>query len=76
MICELTINLVTDIRKDQNLLGLDRPTSMFDFGDFDSFSGYHTYELLIFIFMGVLGGILGAIFNNQTKDLALWRKMR
>jgi len=37
MVTELTINLVTDMRNDQNLLGLDRPTSMFDFGDFDRY---------------------------------------
>ena len=71
---ELTINIITGMTKGgSSLLGLDRPTSMFEFGDFTSFNGYHTYELIVFMFVGVAGGLLGAIFNHCTNRLAVMR---
>ena len=74
MMTELTINIITGMTKGgSSLLGLDRPTSMFEFGDFTSFNGYHTYELIVFMFVGVAGGLLGAIFNHCTNRLAVMR---
>lgn len=74
MITELTINLLTSgVAKSKSILGLDQPASMFDFGSFNTFQGYHTYELLIFICLGALGGVLGAFFNHVNKRITLFR---
>jgi chloride channel 7 len=75
MMTELTINIITGLTSGgSSLLGLDRPTSMFEFGDFTSFEGYHTYELIVFMSMGVAGGLLGALFNHYTIKLAVKRR--
>jgi len=81
MITELTINLITQSsaaggNSRKSILGLDQPTSMFDFGAFNSFNGYHTYELIIFLLIGVLGGVLGSGFNYFVKCLVLFRRER
>ena len=74
MMTELTINIISGMTTGKStLLGLDRPTSMFEFGDFTSFTGYHTYELFVFVLMGVAGGLLGAFFNHYTNRLAMKR---
>jgi chloride channel 7 len=73
MMTELTINLVTGIvngARQSGGLGVETTTSMFDFGSFDNFEGYHIYELFIFMLMGVCGGCIGAWFNHYTLDLA------
>ena len=78
MVTELTINLLTSgvTIRNKNVLGLDQSVSMFDFGSFSTFNGYHTYELLLFIVMGVLGGVLGAGFNYSVRRLLLFRRAR
>lgn len=48
----------------------------FQFGSFDTFLGYRTYELLIFTTMGVLGGLMGALFNNINKRMTIFRMER
>ena len=78
MVTELTINLLTSgvVRADKGALGLDQSVSMFDFGSFSAFQGYHTYELLIFIGMGMLGGTVGALFNHFVERLTLYRRAK
>ena len=53
-------------------------TKMFAFGQFDNLfdgrSNYRVYELPIFIIMGVVGGGLGALFNNINEWISLYRK--
>lgn len=73
MIVLLTGNLTTGIKEKHNLLGVDQPVSMFDFGQFDDFDGYHTYELFIFIMLGCVGGLVGAFFNYNYKQMYIWR---
>lgn len=73
MVTELTINLVTGIvngARGSGVLGVEKTTSMFDFGTFDNFEGYHIYELFIFVLIGMGGGAIGAAFNHWTIFLS------
>ena len=45
----------------------------FQFGSFDTFAGYRTYELVIFTLMGVMGGLMGALFNHINKKMTIFR---
>jgi chloride channel 7 len=54
-------------------VGLDK---LFSFGNFP-FEGmeasYSTWEILVFIFIGCMGGLIGAIFNDTNERLTHWR---
>ena len=54
-------------------IGFDK---LFSFGNF-IFEGmdasYSVWELLIFVFIGCMGGLIGAIFNNTNERLTHWR---
>ena len=51
---------------------------MFAFGLFenlyDGMANYSVYELPIFIAMGCMGGILGALFNDINERMSIYRK--
>jgi len=47
--------------------------SMFPFGDFGEAEPYRTYELLFFILVGVMGGLLGAMFNAMNVHASVFR---
>jgi len=76
MVTELTVNLATTAKNSgaKTTLGLDEPTSMFDFGTFNSYDGYFTYELALFLGIGCFGGLIGAFFNHHVKTLSEFRK--
>jgi H+/Cl- antiporter ClcA len=69
MVTELTVNLVNS----GFTLGVDTPQSMFDFGRFDDFRGYATFELVIFVCIGCMGGVMGAFFNYINKRVTIFR---
>lgn len=54
-------------------MGFDK---LFSFGNF-RFEGmeasYSYFELLVFVFIGCMGGLIGAIFNNTNERLTHWR---
>lgn len=52
------------------LLGGSKGT--FNFGTFNNTS-YYAPEMIIFIFMGAGGGLLGAVFNFANEHLTKWR---
>lgn len=70
MMTQLTLNLLYSGFK----LGVDHANGLFAFGLFDDFTGYSTYELLIFTVMGAVGGVMGAFFNYLVKKATLYRK--
>lgn len=51
---------------------------MFAFGQFDNFydgkSNFQIYELPIFMAIGCMGGVLGALFNHINEQISLYRK--
>lgn len=53
---------------------------LFSFGEFNSLKGeasnFAIWELLLFIVIGCLGGLIGAIFNATNEHLTLWRMRR
>ena len=51
-------------------------TGEFAFGSFDSFRGYRTYELISFLIMGGVGGLMGALFNDINRRVTMMRKRR
>jgi chloride channel 7 len=70
MITELTLNLLYN----GLVLGVHNVDGLFAFGIFDDFSGYATYELLIFAAMGAAGGIMGAYFNYVNMTVTQYRQ--
>eukprot|EP00036_Acanthoecidae_sp_10tr_P016650 CAMPEP_0206298914 /NCGR_PEP_ID=MMETSP0106_2-20121207/6927_1 /ASSEMBLY_ACC=CAM_ASM_000206 /TAXON_ID=81532 /ORGANISM="Acanthoeca-like sp., Strain 10tr" /LENGTH=907 /DNA_ID=CAMNT_0053729613 /DNA_START=27 /DNA_END=2750 /DNA_ORIENTATION=+ len=59
--------------------GFDSHGNMFSFGKFSSLSGegtlnYSVWELVNFGAIGMIGGVIGAIFNILNKKLTLQRK--
>ena len=54
-------------------VGLDK---LFSFGNFTfdgTASSYAVWELLVFVFIGVMGGLIGAIFNDTNERITKWR---
>lgn len=47
---------------------------LFNLGEFEAIS-FEYFELPIFIFMGVLGGLLGALWNSMNTKLNIFRDM-
>jgi chloride channel 7 len=51
---------------------------MFAFGQFDNLydgkANYSVYEIPIFIAMGVVGGLIGALFNDINERMSIYRK--
>eukprot|EP00947_MAST-08B_sp_MAST-8B-sp1_P003305 g3305.t1 len=55
---------------------LSARSGVFTFGDFDSSSSsssYNLWEIPLFVFLGVMGGLLGALFNAINHKITLWR---
>jgi chloride channel 7 len=55
---------------------LGTQTGTFSFGPFIGGKSYEILDLLLFITMGMLGGLFGAAFNQANKHLTLWRQRR
>ena len=58
--------------------GQTNTEQLFSLGDFRSRSGdtanFSVWELALFVMIGCLGGLTGAIFNAANEHLTLWRK--
>jgi chloride channel 7 len=65
------------IRNVDTLWGQASIDKLFSFGEFNSLKGeasnFAIWELLLFIVIGCLGGLIGAIFNATNEHLTLWR---
>jgi H+/Cl- antiporter ClcA len=52
---------------------------LFSFGNFvyeGGDSSFAVFELLLFVGMGVIGGLIGAIFNNTNERITIWRRKK
>lgn len=50
---------------------------LFSFGNFmwvGQESSFAVYELFIFVALGILGGLIGAVFNNTNERITIWRR--
>jgi chloride channel 7 len=49
---------------------------LFSFGHFvyeGKESSFAIFELVLFVFIGVIGGLIGAVFNNTNEHITHWR---
>ena len=49
---------------------------LFSFGNFiyeGTESSFHVYELFVFMAIGIVGGLIGAVFNNTNEKITHWR---
>lgn len=53
--------------------GIDDP-GLITFGSFGQDSAYRLWELPLFIIIAVIGGLLGALFNESNIRLTAWRR--
>lgn len=65
-----TLNIILSARHGR--LGELSYSGLLNFGKFDALS-YELVELLIYIAMGAVGGLLGAIFNHVNYKLTVFR---
>jgi H+/Cl- antiporter ClcA len=68
------------IRNLDTLWGQANAEKLFSFGEFNSLSGeasnFAIWELFMFLIIGCLGGLIGAVFNAANEHLTIWRMKR
>lgn len=65
------------VRATLSLWGRTSSTEMFSFGQFTSLDdgqlNFSVWECVVFILIGCMGGLIGAMFNGLNRRLSLWR---
>jgi len=73
----ITLETLFWFRSFDNYFGQANVEKLFSFGEFTSITGeasnYSIWELNLFIIIGCLGGLIGAVFNSSNEHLTLWR---
>ena len=68
------------VRNIDSLWGQANMDKLFSFGDFNGRAGeasnFSIWELSLFIIIGCLGGLIGAVFNATNEHITLWRMRR
>lgn len=76
MIALTTLMSLNSVGNTFGRVGFDK---LFSFGNFafeEGRSSYAIYELGIFVLIGGMGGLIGAIFNNVNESITHWRMKR
>ena len=73
----ITTGTLMVFRSFDNFLGQANIAKLFSFGEFTSLTGeasnYSIWELNMFIIIGCLGGLIGAVFNAANENITIWR---
>lgn len=73
----ITLGTLFGIRNQDSKWGQANVGKLFSFGEFtsigDGSSNFSVWELLLFILIGCLGGLIGACFNAGNEHLTIWR---
>ena len=73
----ITLGTLFGIRNQDSKWGQANVGKLFSFGEFtsigDGSSNFSVWELLLFIMIGCLGGLIGACFNAGNEHLTIWR---
>lgn len=66
------------IRNADSFWGQANMDRLFSLGDFNSgeASNFSIWELSLFVIVGCLGGMIGAVFNAANEHITLWRMRR
>jgi len=73
----VTLGTAFLIRNQDSQWGQANVDKLFSFGEFtatyDGRSNFSVWELLLFVLIGCLGGLIGACFNAGNEHLTIWR---
>eukprot|EP00984_Skeletonema_dohrnii_P000201 scaffold63_cov120-Skeletonema_dohrnii-CCMP3373.AAC.1 len=73
----VTLGSLFAIRNQDIKFGQANVDKLFSFGEFtaigDGMVNFSVWELLLFILIGCLGGLIGACFNAGNEHLTIWR---
>lgn len=73
----ITLGTLYSLKNLDNWWGQADIENLFSFGEFNSITGeasnYSIWELILFIIIGCLGGLIGAVFNASNEHITIWR---
>lgn len=73
----ITLGTLFGLKNLDNAWGQANIESLFSFGEFNSLTGeasnFAIWENINFMFIGCLGGLIGAVFNAANENLTIWR---
>jgi len=73
----ITLGTLFVVRNQDSKWGQANVEKLFSLGEFTSIGGgssnFSVWELLLFILIGCLGGLIGACFNAGSEHLTIWR---
>jgi len=76
----ITLGTLFALQNVDVLWGQANVEKLFSFGEFNSLSGekanFSIWELGLFMIIGCLGGLIGAVFNAANEHLTIWRMKR
>ena len=77
MIALMTLYILNTIGSAFGKVGFNK---LFSFGNFvfeeGGQSSFAVFELFLFILVGIIGGLIGAVFNDTNERITLWRMKR
>lgn len=76
----ITLGTLFTVRNLDTWWGQANVDQLFSFGEFNSLTGdnsnFSIWELSIFMIIGCMGGLIGAVFNAANEHITIWRMKR